>query len=184
MAIKALFVVTGKTHSGKTTLLENVVNTLREKGIPVSGFLSLTVHDAKGEISGYDLLDIETGDISPFLRRDLRNGIPVGRFFVSRRTLRKAQKILKNASGKVIFFDEFGILESKGNGLFKAFLLAIQKEIPIFVVTVRESLLRKFIEIKEKEFTETPLTLYRVEEGPGLLLKEILKLCQGNKGGP
>lgn len=181
MSVRELFVVTGKIHSGKTSLLKNLANLLKGKGISISGILSQSIRNKSNEITGYDLMDLKTGEIHPFLRTDLSGEIPVGRFFLSRKNLREAKKIFEGTGGDVVFLDEFGVLESKEQGLFPSFCSMIERGIPILIITVRGSLLKRFIEIKEERFREIPLTIYRVEDGANPLFLRILEIFKENE---
>jgi nucleoside-triphosphatase THEP1 len=116
-----ILILTGSVHAGKTTFLKNLLPVLKARGIPVSGYLSLSVLE-RGRTSGYDLFDIQADKSVPFLRRKGRTGWQkVGPYFFLPSGLQVAEdKIRGRASEGWLIVDEVGPQELAGRGVWPA----------------------------------------------------------------
>ena len=63
-----LIILTGKTGSGKTTFLLNLIEDLRSDSYSMAGFAALAVPD-QGLSGAYNILDLVTGKILPLASR-------------------------------------------------------------------------------------------------------------------
>jgi len=123
----AVYLLTGSQGEGKTTVLEQAITRMRNKGVAVAGRLSRVCY-ADGERIGYDVEDVSTGeravlcrrDHDAGARRDHAAGVPsVGPFVFHQEGLSLGAKALAALSEhpvSVIVVDEVGPLELRGEG--------------------------------------------------------------------
>jgi nucleoside-triphosphatase THEP1 len=111
---------------GKTSTARAIADTLRDRGFSVRGILSVRL--SGGVSKGYNAEDLETGEVYPLVRLTTSAesvdwetyGNPMYSFSYSgferaNNALRVAAK--KMASGTVVFLDEYGKLELRGEGI-------------------------------------------------------------------
>ncbi|MDH7513377.1 MAG: nucleoside-triphosphatase [Clostridiales bacterium] len=137
-----ILVLTGPVHSGKTSLLKNLVKELKRRGVRADGFLSL-VALKKGETARYDLFDLKTEKAIPFLRKTgKKTWSKIGPYFIIPRALNRAkQKILGCDRKNFLIVDEVGPLEIRGEGLWPALSLALKKPSLGLLLVARHSVL-------------------------------------------
>jgi nucleoside-triphosphatase THEP1 len=144
-----VFIVAGDRGSGKTTLLSRAVDLLRTAGERPAGILAPAVR-AGEERSGYDLLDVTTGDIRTLCRRDLPDrGVSAGPFHFDPDAIRAGRGILTRAVEEragVILIDEVGRLELDGGGWAPALDTLLRTFGGNLLLTVRPSLVERVIE--------------------------------------
>jgi len=115
-----LFILTGATGSGKTTRATEVVERLRALGLRVSGILAPGLL-GDGRRSGFDLVDLKTGQTAPLAREDAgpRGAHPQwSRFAFSPDGLALGERALGPGAfgADVIVVDEVGPFELAGGG--------------------------------------------------------------------
>jgi len=111
---------------GKTSTARAIADKLRNRGFAVRGILSLRL--SSGISEGYDAEDLETGEVYPLVRLTPSgesvdwetHGNPIYSF--SRSGFERANNALrvapeKMAPGVVVFLDEYGKLELRGEGI-------------------------------------------------------------------
>ena len=140
-----LTLLTGPVHSGKTTLLNEVVNRLKEENKTITGYLSL-LSRRKGNIVGYDLWDCRTGEREPFLRMEGRaHWERTGPYFCLPEAMRKAGHIISTSrSFDTCIIDEIGPLELKGGGIWPALSRLVTGNNVRDIWVVREKLVSEF----------------------------------------
>jgi nucleoside-triphosphatase THEP1 len=116
--------VTGGVGAGKSSFLQEVVQTLRERAVFPAGFLAEGIVE-KGERKGYRLADLTSGERRPFGEvRERKGRIHTGRFTFNQETLRWGEDLLWQAVSRedtpLIILDEVGPLELKGKGWARA----------------------------------------------------------------
>jgi nucleoside-triphosphatase THEP1 len=119
-ATRSSVIVTGATGSGKTTLVTAVVERLRERGTRVAGILA-PGHLADGRRTGFDIVNLATGERRPLAREEDRVAGPHprwSRFAFSAEGLALGHQALgDDARGAdVIVIDEVGPFELSGGG--------------------------------------------------------------------
>lgn len=154
-------VYTGPRHAGKTTRLAAFCREWRAAGRGVDGFLSpsRTVRHGKDEEpAGYDLFEIKTEIVRPFLRREgtpdaglTSGGGPggerIGPWILLPDGLTRAREIIRRASpDDLLVVDEFGPLELQGGGVRVALDEALKTPGRRALVVVREELRGAFLE--------------------------------------
>ena len=146
-----VYILTGTVHSGKTTLLKQLVRLLKQEGINVRGHLSEAIHQDNKKI-GYDLLDLKDGTFFPFLRMEGDDDWErIGPYFFMPFSVRKAETImLGDPDADVFIVDEVGPLELKGRGLWPALKKSLAQSSAKILIVVRKSILHDMIERIQK----------------------------------
>ena len=116
----------GAPGEGKTTRILAIAARLREAGLKVCGVVQPAVH-VDGKRTGYDLLDVATGDRVPFARvaEATRPGGP--RFAFDKAGWAWASERIRQArqDADVVVVDEIGRLEASGGGHLEALREAV-----------------------------------------------------------
>jgi nucleoside-triphosphatase THEP1 len=138
-------ILTGPRRSGKTTLLRNAATSWKRRGISFGGFLSLAVGSPE-DVSGYDICNLKTGEVFPFLRREgHQEWEKTGRFAVLPGAVAAASEILFRVSpDNPVIIDEAGPLELQGRGWWPAAARLLSKPFRPILLVVRDGLLERF----------------------------------------
>jgi nucleoside-triphosphatase len=136
-----IVILTGPVHSGKTSLLRNVISFLRGRGLQVSGYLSEPLREGE-RILGYDLVEIGGGKF-PFLRRGSPpEGQRIGRFFLDGEGLRQSERIIRQTPpDDLLIVDEVGPLELEGRGVRPSLERILSSRPGTTLLVIRESIL-------------------------------------------
>jgi nucleoside-triphosphatase len=115
--------LTGKPHSGKTTLLAALLAEIPDK----FGLVAAEVKEEGGTRIGFDMVDSQ-GRTAPLARTDHATPYPVGRYFVDVDSLDAfIQPLLEIPSGPLLYLDEIGQMQlysTKFKELVDAYLAA------------------------------------------------------------
>ena len=127
------FVVSGGIDKGKTRLVTEILDYVRSIGaFPCIGFTELCLRKKDGTRIGYDLITDIDGQTQrfPFVR--LKEKIDITQpmlFDFNKQTMEAALEIFKKGTYKatpsLLYFDEFGRMESKGTGLWKSMMYLV-----------------------------------------------------------
>jgi nucleoside-triphosphatase THEP1 len=141
-----IFILTGPVHSGKTTLLKNVVEELKRQKYRIDGFLSEPIWKSE-EIVGYDLFDLKEERSIPLMRRTgEKKWQKIGSYFFIPQGLAKAEKIiLREKDVDILVVDEVGPLELSGKGFWPALEQVIFNPSNIYLLVVRINILEDFL---------------------------------------
>jgi nucleoside-triphosphatase THEP1 len=136
-------IVTGATGSGKTTLATAVVERLRARGSRVAGILA-PGYLADGRRTGFDIVNLATGERKPLAREEARVVGPHARwsrFAFSTEGLAFGHKALaEDARGAdVVVIDEVGPFELSGGGWAGALDALVAMPTGVMLLVVRES---------------------------------------------
>jgi nucleoside-triphosphatase THEP1 len=146
-----LVVVTGPTNSGKTSVVSDVIDRLREGGHAVAGFIQ-QAQWKDGRKTGFTMLDLESGATVPLAERVTAGS---GRYGTSFRFFREGfaagQEALRRArAGSVVVVDELGPVELRGGGHMPAVRSVLRvADLGGIVVVVRKSLVPAFLDALE-----------------------------------
>jgi nucleoside-triphosphatase THEP1 len=114
-----VIILTGPVHSGKSSLLAALVGLLRKEHFKVSGIIAEGLWE-NGMRSGFDLIDLADGSITPLARRvsvnEMNNGIPFVFHDTGVAAGIKAVSQEQCIGADFVIIDELGILESRGVG--------------------------------------------------------------------
>jgi len=115
---------------------------LRGAGIRVGGLVQKVVHDADGEKTGIDIVELDTGRriaINRPTREDLENktcSLDTDALAESTEALRRAVR----ERADLIVLEKFGEQEQKGQGLSDEIFMAIAEEIPLLIAVPESAL--------------------------------------------
>ncbi len=138
-------IVAGGVGVGKTEAGLRLAQRLRQNGIAVGGILAPRLFE-RGETTGYNVLDLQSGEDAAFARPD-PPGRAVGRFYVRPAGLAFAERALSRGTERaaVVFVDEVGRWELAGGGHAAALRSALESR-AVLVLFVRAELVEAVIE--------------------------------------
>lgn len=156
-----IHILTGRVHSGKTTLLQDVTTQLKRQDITVAGFLSLYTKD-KDEFVGYDLYDLERETRKSFIRKTgEKHWERIGPYFFIPESLDYAQNIIHRATNAdICVVDELGPLELEGKGLWPALKGAINLPAPDYIFVVRKTILENWL----RKMEHVPVKIFDISD--------------------
>ncbi len=116
---KSVFIITGSVGEGKTTYAKKIIEYLRQNNIQPGGILSERIMTGS-QTTGYDIVNIETGEREAFLRQNEDCGSEkIGRFFICPKGLDMGKAVLSSlvlSEKKIVVIDEVGSLELRNKG--------------------------------------------------------------------
>lgn len=115
--------ITGKPKVGKSTVIKEVIMSLKAEGIAVGGMLTAEIHEGMGRI-GFSIEDISTG-VKGILAHVHQRGPKVGKYGVNLTDLDSigAHSIINALAcpePHIIIVDEIGPMELKSNKFIEA----------------------------------------------------------------
>ena len=130
--------ITGQKGQGKTALAGSVARALQSRGYNVAGILALGLWK-DGIRSGFDIVDIQSGESAPLARRHGASDVRAGSFAFMPDGFRLGEQALrpeKLAKAEAIMIDEVGAWELQGGGWAPALdkLAELPKKATILVV--------------------------------------------------
>ncbi|MFH1176633.1 MAG: nucleoside-triphosphatase [Acidobacteriota bacterium] len=146
-AAPLLVVVTGRAQSGKTSTLRAAIETLRERGIQVAGFLQLPLIEDSSRV-GFIVHDVCTGEERRLAIRAAPGAGQHGTsFHFAAAGFELAGQALSRArDGWVVVADEIGPVELRGGGHLPALRRALVRTRPLAVLLgVRRQLVSVFL---------------------------------------
>jgi nucleoside-triphosphatase THEP1 len=143
-----IIIITGEVRQGKTAFVKDLILNLRKQEIRITGFISEGI-DENGERKGFNIIDIQTYDISELCTRKVNVGwFRYGPYYFNPAGIKLGNQILdiNNLTGKqLIIIDEIGPVEINNLGWSNA----IEKITTNFAVphlwVVRKSIVSKII---------------------------------------
>ena len=116
---RKVFIITGAIGEGKTTYLKKLIGFFRNNNIAIGGILSERLM-TDAQTTGYDLVNIETGEKEAFLRQNEECGSEsIGRFTICSKGITMGNTVLRSLisySYKIVIIDEVGLLELQNKG--------------------------------------------------------------------
>ena len=166
-------ILTGAPSVGKTTIVIDVAQKLKARGVRVGGVVSREVRTGNVRI-GFEFIDLATYD-RDVLASVTGNGPRVGKYIVNLAGCRFAADRVKNAliNSDVIICDEVGSMELKSNEFIDAlkYLLKTDKKaIVVIHQKLEHPLIRKF---REKPNSLININIGNREKVAKILLNEL-----------
>jgi nucleoside-triphosphatase THEP1 len=114
-----VIIISGGVNSGKTTLLNSLVEELRNRNFKIAGLITENFYDGS-EKSGFDIIDVSSHEKRILCRKNgINSDIKAGNFFFSEDGIKFGESALKNIETDkcdLIILDEIGNLELRGQG--------------------------------------------------------------------
>jgi nucleoside-triphosphatase THEP1 len=119
VSTQQVFIITGSAGEGKTTYTKKLIGFFRKNNLNVGGIISERVMN-NSQTTGYNLVNIETGEKEAFLRQNEECGSEtIGRFTICPKGLAMGINILSSLispGNRMIIIDEVGLLELGNKG--------------------------------------------------------------------
>jgi nucleoside-triphosphatase len=141
-----VFIISGNQGQGKTTLLLEVIENLRRRGMSLAGFAAEGSWQG-AQRHGFHLRDLNSGERQVLCTADFRERLEkLGRFYFDRQTIRWGVQLLKEGlqkEAKLFVIDEMGKFEMQGKVWHDVFLSLYKSRNPL-LVTVRSTWVKSF----------------------------------------
>jgi len=136
-----VFLIKGKRGRGKTSYAARLAEELIKSGFRVGGILAAGLWE-NGVRSGFDLVVLGSGERLPLCRRNMISSLSAGPFGFYPEAVEIGKKALESAgaAGGIVFLDEVGFMELRGEIWGESLTGLCGKEGITLVITVREEL--------------------------------------------
>ena len=165
------FIITGEQGEGKTTLLKKVIRHLKERQIPVAGFIAEGEWENDSRKS-FSVIDINTGEKKLLCTDEPREGyVPAGRFYFNPDALEFGESILLRAeSGCLLVIDEIGKFELEDRIWADTFRKILKSSKYYLLFTVR----RKFLDDVIYYFSIDNPLVFSCDQEEDAIMKTIM----------
>jgi nucleoside-triphosphatase THEP1 len=145
-AANKVFIITGSVREGKTTFAKNLIEFFRNNNISTGGIISERVM-ADSLTTGYDVVNIETGEKTIFLRQNEECGSEkIGKFTICPDGLAMGRTVLHSLVMKeniIVIVDEVGLLELKDRGWSEGISELLKTPAKNIILTVRNTFINE-----------------------------------------
>ncbi len=183
VSTQKIFIISGSIGEGKTTYTKKLIDFFRKNNIKVGGILSERVI-TNSQTTGYDLVNIETGEIEAFLRQNEECGSEtIGRFTICPKGLSMGNTVLGSLilqENRIVIIDEVGLLELGNKGWSDCINDLLVKSKNHILFTVRDIYVN---EVKNKWDLREAITFNTIEtdyQNAGLSIIEHINSQTGN----
>lgn len=143
-----IFIITGKTGSGKTTFLDQLVKNLQKNHVSISGFLAKRSKLEENK-QLYALYFLDSCKLIPFASREpLEEWTNLANFYFNPEAILCGQKLLHSPEifkNDLIVIDEIGIFELEGKVWADSISFLVNKSQNKMIWVVRNTLIEKVI---------------------------------------
>jgi len=137
-----VFIITGSVREGKTTFAKDLIEFFKKNNISTGGIISERLM-ADSLTTGYDVVNIETGEKTIFLRQNEGCGSEkIGKFTICSDGLAMGRTVLHSLIMKgniIVIIDEVGLLELKGRGWSDGISELLKTPAKNIILTVRST---------------------------------------------
>lgn len=102
--------ITGESGVGKTTLIEEIVDSLIKKGIKISGFITKEER-REGKRMGFKIMELISKKEYIFASKIIQSNVKFGSYFLHLENLEKVLSESVNKNYKYLIIDEIGKME-------------------------------------------------------------------------
>jgi nucleoside-triphosphatase THEP1 len=145
-----VILVSGPRHSGKTSLVEALLASLRGKRLRIAGILAKGLWQDKLR-SGFDLVNLADGSRTPLARRRRephpRHGMMFDFFEAGLQAGRGALDPGRCRGADLVVVDELGRLEAGGGGWTPSVKVLLARTAPVFILIVQLDSLERIIHL-------------------------------------
>ncbi len=144
-----VFILTGKTGSGKTTFLLNLIEELWSNTSSIAGFAAVSVpgDDPSGS---YEILDLVSNKILPLASRSYAEGrVKYGKFYFNPEGILMGKNILEDpmiCDNDLVIVDEIGPFELDGKIWADSLTRLLDRQCCSLLLVVREQLIAQVIQ--------------------------------------
>lgn len=141
-------IISGAIHSGKTTLLKQLVPIFQKQGLKAGGFFCPAVFD-NGVRQGYDIADLEEKQRLPLGRKNVSGNFLIGDYYFLQQGMDYGFSLLEDGNVDdlaIVVIDEIGPWEISGHGWAKCIPALLQKNNLLMIWVVRENILDAVIQ--------------------------------------
>jgi nucleoside-triphosphatase len=186
VAMGKAIMVTGMPGIGKTNLISNVVEIIKDRGYFVGGIITKEIRDEQKRL-GFEILDIYSGEKGILAHTNLKKGPRIGKYFVNTKDLDEIGVVaitnsLNRSEIDLVVVDETGPMEITSMKFRNAVAAAIRGTKP-FLGTVQFKLRNKLSEILD--LTDLPriieITYNNRDIQAEEISKEILEILRKKK---
>jgi len=142
-----IIIISGEKNEGKTTFIKSVLSEINNNKIKVGGIISEKTFDDE-KLIGYDIIDIESGRDSAFLRKgEYENCDRIKKFSILNTGLDFGKKTLKDAStnDSLMIIDEVGQLELWDKGWHQTISDLNKSKVRTLIITIRTEFVEEII---------------------------------------
>ncbi|NTW32961.1 MAG: hypothetical protein HGB12_10085 [Bacteroidetes bacterium] len=144
-----VIILRGTEKTGKSTLLKNIVENLKQKNIKVGGFIAPSVFE-NNILIGYDLVDVRSNKKVVLSRTHGNKEMPnVGNYYFNKDCIEFGKQLVEIDNLKdvdIVVIDEVGPWEIKNQGWAKSLNQLVRSYKKPMIWVVRESIVNKVIE--------------------------------------
>lgn len=143
-AERCIFLITGGINEGKTTFIKKLIERLKSENIHIGGILSERVM-IDNQTTGYDIINITSGERRAFLRQDGSSAESIGRFTICPEGLARGNQILNSMIpeiNSVVVIDEVGLLELQNRGWSESLKGLLERSVNHLLLTVRDTYIK------------------------------------------
>lgn len=158
-----LVMISGAVHSGKTSLLKDILSRLKDRNIKCGGLISMSVFEGKSR-AGYDLHDCMSDERWSFSRISGKGKLQIGNYKVEAAALERAYQSLRRAldsDAEILVLDEVGPWELTGNGFAGMLPAMLMKRDKVLIWVVREAVLEPLI----RQWGLESAIIFRTDQG-------------------
>lgn len=145
---RSVFIITGKTGSGKTTFLLKLIEELRQNTLSIAGFAAISVPE-DGPSGSYNILELVSGKILPLASGKFIYGWEqLGRFYFNPEGIRMGKNILEDPlinNNDLIVVDEIGPFELAGKIWAESLTRLLEGRSCSVLLVVRDQLVAEVI---------------------------------------
>ncbi|BAL80279.1 NTPase [Caldisericum exile] len=138
--------ITGNPACGKTTLIKEIGELLKIKGVAFSGFITEEIRE-KGFRKGFTIEDLKTKEKLIFASLEGFSNIKFGKYFLNIENFERIALKVFDDSPKIVLIDEIGKMEFYSNKFRKYFLENLQRNKNI-VGTLHRDFVKDFEQYK------------------------------------
>jgi nucleoside-triphosphatase THEP1 len=170
---RKVFILTGSSEQGKTTMIQKTIEVFKTKNISVGGIYSPRIME-NGKTIGYDIICIATNERELFLKQTEDEAQKtVGRFRIMSEGLKKGYDALKssaNVNNLVVIIDETGYLELEDKGWAKCIEDLLNTSNNHIILVVRDIFVEKVIQ----KWNLKPAKILNVSDNDYLAVSKLI----------